>query len=31
MPSGTAIVRIQGAEPGLASVREDATRKSVAE
>ena len=31
MPLGTAIVRIWGAEPGLASVREDATRKSVAE
>ena len=31
VPLGTAIVRIWGAEPGLASVREDATRKSVAE
>ena len=31
VPLGTAIVRILGAEPGLASVREDATRKSVAE
>ena len=31
VPLGTTIVRIWGAEPSLMSVREDATRKSVAE
>ena len=30
VPLGTTIVRIWGAEPSLTSVREDATRKSVA-